>query len=189
MGEVVLETARLLLRQIREDDLDTHMALFNTPRVMEHLGGVQPREVIANKHRKSREGFVRDGFGFMMAIERASGELVGHCGIKRVDHPHAPNPDMHEIGWLVREDRWRRGYAYEAMRAVVDWGIGEIGAPQLVALTSQANTGSWKLMEKLGMERREDWDFSDPAMPAGGNPIIQYALTAKRWAELKETKP
>lgn len=189
MGEIVLETARLVLRQISEGDLDLQMALLNTPRVMEHLGGVQPREAIANKHRNSREGFAREGFGFMMAIERSSGELVGHCGIKRVDHPHAPNPGMHEIGWLVREDRWRRGYAYEAMRAVVDWGMGEIGAAQLVALTSKANTGSWKLMEKLGMERREDWDFNDPSLTASGNPIIQYALTAGRWAELKEATP
>ena len=178
MTAIVLTTSRLVLRQIAEDDLDPHMALLNTPAVMRHLGGVQPREVIAAKHQAARDGFAAEGFGFMIMEERASGELVGHCGLRRVAYPLAPNPQDHEIGWLVREDRWRLGYAHEAMRAVVDWGFGVIGAPLLVALTCEANVGSWRLMEKLGMERRADLDFRDPAEP---DPIIQYAITRKQW--------
>jgi RimJ/RimL family protein N-acetyltransferase len=178
MAEVVLQTARLVLRQIAPDDLDDHMRLLNTPAVMEHLGGVQPRAVIAAKHQAARYSFAAEGFGFMLMIERASGEIVGHCGLRRVAHPLAPNPQDHEIGWIVREDRWRLGYAHEAMRAVVDWGFGVIGAPHLVALTCEANVGSWRLMEKLGMERRKDLDFRDPADP---EPIIQYAITREAW--------
>ena len=178
MGEAVLATPRLVLRQIGAEDLDAHMALLNTPAVMRWLGGVQPREVIAAKHQAAREGFAAEGFGFMMMEERASGEVVGHCGLRRVAHPLAPNPTDHEIGWLVREDRWRLGYAHEAMRAVVDWGFGVIGAPHIVALTCAPNVGSWRLMEKLGMERRVDLDFSDPADP---EPIIQYAITSAQW--------
>jgi RimJ/RimL family protein N-acetyltransferase len=174
----VLTTPRLVLRRIREDDLEPHMALLNTPAVMQHLGGVQPRDVIAAKHAASRASFAAEGFGFMLAEERATGEIVAHCGLRRVAHPRAPNPCDHEIGWLVREDRWRRGYAEEAMRAVVDWGFAVHGAPQLVALTCAANVGSWRLMEKLGMERREDLDFTAPADP---EPIIQYAITRKQW--------
>ena len=178
MTQVVLTTERLVLRQITEDDLDPHMALLNTPAVMHYLGGVQPREVIAAKHAAAGAGFAAEGFGFMMMEERATGEIVGHCGLRRVAHPLAPNPTDHEIGWLVREDRWRQGYAHEAMRAVVDWGFAVIGAAQIVALTCDANVGSWRLMEKLGMTRREDLDFVDPADP---EPIIQYAITKARW--------
>lgn len=185
MTAAVLTTARLVLRQIREDDLDPHMALLNTPAVMEHLGGVQPRAVIAAKHAASRASFAAEGFGFMIMEERATCELVGHCGLRRVAHPLAPNPEDHEIGWLVREDRWRRGYAHEAMRAVVDWAFTDIGAPRLVALTCEANVGSWRLMEKLGMVRRAELDFVDPAMPPACNPTIQYALTAARWEALR----
>jgi len=81
----------------------------------------------------------------------------------------------------VREDRWRRGYAEEAMRAVLDWAFTRIAAPHVVALTSHANGGSWKLMQKLGMVRREDLDFADPAFPAEDNPTIQYSLTQEQW--------
>lgn len=181
MTAPVLTTGRLILRRIGEDDLDPHMALLNTPAVMRHLGGVQPRAVIAAKHQASRAGFAAEGFGFMMMEERATGEIVGHCGLRRVAHPLAPNPQDHEIGWLVREDRWRMGYAHEAMRAVVDWGFAVHGAPHIVALTCEANVGSWRLMEKLGMTRRADLDFRDPAMPPGDDTTIQYALTRAQW--------
>lgn len=178
MADTVLVTERLELRRIREDDLDPHMELLNTPAVMRWLGGVQPRAVIAAKHQAARDGFAAEGFGFMMIEERSSGEVVGHCGLRRVAHPLASNPTDHEIGWLVREDRWRMGYAYEAMRAVIDWGFGVIGAPHIVALTCAPNVGSWRLMEKLGMTRRADLDFVDPADP---EPIIQYAITRAQW--------
>jgi RimJ/RimL family protein N-acetyltransferase len=182
MGETVLVTPRLALRHIRADDLEEHLALLNTPAVMEHLGGVQPREVIAAKHDAARASFAAHGFGFMMMEERASGELVGHCGLRHVAHPRARNPEDHEIGWLVRQDRWRQGYAEEAMRAVIGWGFAVHSAPLLVALTCEANVGSWRLMEKLGMERRAELDFADPADPA---PIIQYAITCDQWEALQ----
>ncbi len=182
MTAIILQTERLTLRMIEERDLDPHMTLLNTPAVMQHLGGVQPREVIAAKHAAARASFAAEGYGFMIMEERATGEVVGHCGLRRVAHPLAPNPTDHEIGWLVREDRWRMGYAFEAMRAVRDWGFATHGAPHIVALTCQPNIGSWRLMEKLGMERRADLDFTDPADP---EPIIQYAITCAQWEALQ----
>ena len=182
MTATVLATERLILRRIGADDLDAHMVLLNTPAVMRWLGGVQPRDVIAAKHQAARESFAREGFGFMILEERATGEFVGHCGMRRLHHPLAPNPGDHEIGWLVREDRWRMGYAFEAMRAVRDWGFAEHGAPHIVALTCQPNVGSWRLMEKLGMTRRADLDFTDPADP---EKIIQYAITREQWEALQ----
>ncbi len=178
MIDPVLTTERLILRRSGEDDLEPHMTLLNTPAVMRHLGGVQPREVIAAKHAASRASFAAHGYGFMLAEERATGAIVAHCGLRHVAHPLAPNPQDHEIGWLVREDRWRMGYAHEAMRAVVDWAFAVHAAPQIVALTIASNIGSWRLMEKLGMTRREDLDFANPEAE---EPYIQYALTRAQW--------
>ena len=178
MTATVLTTERLILRQIGEGDLDPHMTLLNTPAVMRHLGGVQPREVIAGKHAASRASFAAHGYGFMIAEERDGGAMVAHCGLRRVAHPSAPNPQDFEIGWVVREDRWRQGYAFEAMRAVIDWGFGTFDAPRIVALTIASNVGSWRLMEKLGMTRHAELDFPDPD---GGEPHIQYAITRDQW--------
>lgn len=182
MAEVVVETARLMLRTIDDGDAMLQYQLLNTPAVMARLGGIKNLQEIEAKHAKTRALYDEEGFGFLMMMEKASGELVGHCGIKRVDNPLARNPGDHEIGWLVREDRWRRGYAEEAMRAVIDWAFGPVGAPHVVALTSQSNEPSWRLMEKLGMRRRADLDFDDPAFPPEDRTTILYRLDAKDWS-------
>ena len=181
MPDIVAETDRLVLRTIEPGDAARQFELLNTPAVMERLGGPKELHEIEAKHAKSMALYAREGFSFLFMIEKASGEVVGHCGMKRVDNPLAENIGDHEVGWLVREDRWRRGYAEEAMRAVLDWAFDRIGAPHVVALTSAANTGSWKLMEKLGMERREDLDFDDPAYPPEDRTTILYSLAAKQW--------
>ena len=145
-------------------------------------GSLELHEIEA-KHAKTMQLQAQEGFSFLFMIEKGSGELVGHCGIKRVDNPLASNTGDHEIGWIVREDRWRRGYAEEAVRAVIDWAFGRVDAPHVVALTSKANIASWKLMEKLGMERRAELDFSDPAFGPEDNPTIQYSLTKQQWEQ------
>lgn len=181
MADIVIETKRLILRRIDEGDAQLQFRILNTPSVMEHLGGVKELHEIEAKHAKSMAWFAQNGFGFMMLIEKSSGELVGHAGMKRVDNENAPNQGDYEVGWLIREDRWRMGYAYEAMRSVIEWAFTSIGAPHVVALTSERNVGSWRLMEKLGMHRREDLDFSDPSFAPEDNPTIQYSLTSEQW--------
>ncbi|RYY36126.1 MAG: N-acetyltransferase [Sphingomonadales bacterium] len=181
MADIVAETDRLILRTIEDGDAALQDRLLNTPTVMARLGGVKELHEIEAKHARARASWAQDGFSFLMMIEKDTGELVGHCGIKRVDNPLARNQGDHEIGWLVREDRWRRGYAEEAMRAVLAWAFERVGTPHVVALTSEANVASWKLMEKLGMRRREDLDFSDPNYPPEDNPTILYSLDAADW--------
>ena len=183
MADIIAETDRLILRTIEEGDAALQDRLLNTPNVMARLGGVKELHEIQAKHAKSMQLYAREGFSFLFMIEKATGELVGHCGIKKVDNPLASNVGDHEIGWLVREDRWRMGYAGEAMRAVLDWAFGRVGAPHVVALTSEANVASWKLMEKLGMVRRADLDFEDPNFPPEDRTTILYSITAKQWQE------
>ncbi|MGV2494614.1 GNAT family N-acetyltransferase [Pelagerythrobacter aerophilus] len=185
MADIVAETERLVLRTIEEGDAALQHRLLNTPTVMARLGGVKELHEIEAKHAKGMALYAQEGFSFLFMIEKATGEMVGHCGIKRVDNPLAKNQGDHEVGWLVREDRWRRGYAEEAMHAVLDWAFGRVGAPHVVALTSEANVGSWKLMEKLGMVRRRDLDFDDPAYPPEDRRTILYSLTAEQWQEHK----
>ncbi|WP_379548611.1 GNAT family N-acetyltransferase [Qipengyuania sp. DSG2-2] len=181
MADIVLETERLILRQFGEGDVELHARYLNSPEIMKHIGGVRELHEIEAKQAKSTAGFAREGFGFMLLIEKASGEPVGQAGMKRVDNPLAPNTGMHEIGWAIRPDRWRRGYAGEAVAAIIEWAFTRHGVPELVALTSLSNEASWRLMEKFGMARREDLDFDDPAYEPDDSPVIQYSLTQEQW--------
>jgi RimJ/RimL family protein N-acetyltransferase len=184
MPDIVLETERLVMRTIGEGDAETQFRVLNTPSVMQHLGGPLELHEIEAKHAKTMQFHAREGFSFLFGIEKASGELIGHCGLKRVDSEGAKNPNDIEIGWLVREDRWRQGFAREMVVAVLDWAFTRHAAPHVVALTSEANVPSWNLMKRIGMRRRPDLDFNDPRFPPEDNPTILYSLSREEWRSL-----
>lgn len=181
MGDLVLETARLVMRKPQEGDAVLHDLHLNTPAMMEYPGGVKEPHQLEAKLAKSEALFAREGFGFAIVIEKSTGDLVGHCGLKRVDNPLAKNLGDLEIGWLIREDRWRLGYAEEAVRAVLDDAFARDLAPFIAALTSERNEPSWRFMEKLGMTRRRDLEFDDPTYSDRDNPTIVYQIAAKDW--------
>ena len=181
MTDPVLETERLILRRIGPGDAELQFRHLNSAEVMEHIGGIKAIEDIRARLDKAMRLFDERGFSFLFMVEKASGELVGHCGIKLVDNPLAKNPGDMEVGWAVRPDRWRRGYAHEAMQAVLRWAFETHHAPHVVALTADRNEKSWRLMEKLGMARAPELDFDDPDYAPEDNPTILYRITRADW--------
>ena len=187
MAEFRLETDRLILRDWREEDWPAFFEHTNTPAVMEWLGGVLPPE----KHQWMRDrltGYTRDhGFTFWV-VERQndgqngggdlSGEFLGFCGLKRSNQKGGPIGE-YEIGWRLREDAWGKGYAREAAEASLALGFERFEAPHIIALTIHENKPSWVLMQRLGMERREDLDFKSDEF--GAEEIIAYSITKAQW--------
>jgi RimJ/RimL family protein N-acetyltransferase len=174
-----IETARLVLRDWRIEDTEPFLRL-NTPDVMRWLGGVKKREVM--------EWVVRDrfmawqesrGFTFWAVERKEDAELLGFCGLKIADDSGSPVEGEFEIGWRLRQDAWGRGYAKEAAIASLDHAFGPLGAERVVALTVEGNSASWGLMERLGMTRRPDLDYSGPDWAEGA--VIVYLIRREEW--------
>lgn len=72
------------------------------------------------------------------------------------------------------------GYAREAAAACLGWAFSEIEAPRVVSITVPANARSWGLMERLGMIRRPDLDFSHPTLPEGDPLRAHVTYVAER---------
>jgi RimJ/RimL family protein N-acetyltransferase len=178
MTEIILETARLILRTEKDGDQAVWAQHMNTPAVMDHLCGPKDPHKLEANFAKVAAAHARDGYGFMYMQHKESGVLIGNCGLKNVDNPLAPPPmqGQMEIGWSLRQDYWRQGYAFEAANAVLELAFGKFRAPRVFALTSDRNVASWRMMEKLNMQRRADLDFADPDYPPQDNPTIIYAL-------------
>jgi RimJ/RimL family protein N-acetyltransferase len=177
----VIETARLLLREWREGDVQLMNEHCNTPAVMRWLGDVQdPAQVealVARQYALQAD----HGHCFWVVERREDGAFLGMCGLKKVDAPGGPMPGGMEIGWRFREDSWGRGYAKEAATAALDFAFGRLAARRVVAFTVEGNSASWGLMERLGMVRRPDLDFDDPRYPPDLNPTIVYVIEAAQW--------
>ena len=181
MTDVVAETERLRLRLWGEGDGDRFYSIMNTPAVMRHLGGVQDRATWGAALGRIN-GFQRDfGHTFWLVERKDDGELLGFCGLKRVNSPGTDLTGQFEVGWRLRESAWGKGYAKEAAIASLDLAFGRYGAPDVVALTVPRNEGSQGLMKRLGMTRREDLDFVDPRFGPEMNPAVVYRIEAADW--------
>lgn len=77
------------------------------------------------------------------------GEHIGACGLYVADEDRTTA----EAGWIFNKKYWGRGYASEAAAAVISYGVNELGFRKYIATCDSGNTGSWRVMEKLGMQR------------------------------------
>ncbi|TXC67813.1 GNAT family N-acetyltransferase [Sphingorhabdus soli] len=191
MAEFRHETDRLILRDWRDGDADRFYALLNTPAVMRWLGGVQDRSVFDAAVARI-EGYRRDYGHSFWIVERKddgghlAGEMLGFCGLKRSNVEGEKVFGMVEVGWRLREDAWGHGYAKEGALASLDLAFTRFAAQEVIALTVAGNTPSWGLMERLGMTRRADLDFTDPRYGAELNPTIVYAIDRETWAAQRQ---
>ena len=176
MPEIILETDRLVLRTIAEGDYSVWIKYMNVPEVREYLGGVEEPHEIEAAFARMEASQATQGFSFWFAALKSCGTLIGSCGLKRLDAETAPESIKGEIeiGWILRPDYWGKGYASEAASASLDYAFHYLDAPRVIALTSESNIASWKMMEKIGMRRRPEYEFYDPAFPPRDNPTIVY---------------
>lgn len=185
MAEVVAETERLRLRTWRRADRQLFLDHLNSEAVMRWLGGVQDDAGYTAAFDRL-DSYQRDyGHTFWIVERKSDGEVLGFCGLKRVNAEAALNPGDFEIGWRLREDAWGQGFAKEAAIASLDLAFGRFAAPHVVALTVPGNQPSWGLMERLGMQRRSDLDFLDPRFGPELNPAIVYSIDAAGWTSAR----
>jgi RimJ/RimL family protein N-acetyltransferase len=97
------------------------------------------------------------GIQYWPIFALATGEHVGCCGIR----PYDPPARIHEFGVHIRSACWRRGYAHEASRAVIDHAFDHLAARGLFAGHHPGNDASRRLLEKLGFRHTHD-EFYPP---------------------------
>jgi RimJ/RimL family protein N-acetyltransferase len=145
-----IETARLILREFREDDWPAVLAYQSDPRYLRFYGweSRSPDEVKAFVAMFIRMQAETPRTKFQLAIEtKADGRLIGNCGVRK-SSPDAPVADM---GYELSPDEWGRGYATEAATAIREFGFATLGIHRLWATCVPENTASARVLAKIGM--------------------------------------
>lgn len=107
-------------------------------------------------------------------VERASGQVVGWIGIGRPSPRHQHFGDL-DFGYALGQAYWGRGYMTEALRALLGFAFGELGASTISGICETCNVGSYRVMEKAGMIRCER--FSED-----GKAMYLYIAARDQWA-------
>jgi RimJ/RimL family protein N-acetyltransferase len=159
---VIVETPRLRIRELTVDDAEFIFGLVNEPSFLENIGdkGVRNLEdarkfILEGPWASHRE----QGYGQFLVELKESGDPVGVCGLL-----YREALEVSDIGCAFKPRYWRRGYAFEAACAVMEYGRSTLGIDKIVGLTSEKNIASIKALEKLGMsfERLVKMSEDDP---------------------------
>ena len=174
----VLESERLTLRPIHEDDLPDLYAVFADPDVMRYWSMPPMRDMDeARAYLAGIERNFAERTGFKWAITRRGGDrLIGTTSLFRLDGPH----NTGEIGYALGSAHWGNGYAAEAVHRTCQFGFEQLGLHRIEADIDPRNAGSARTLERLGFQKeghlRERWivdgEISDTAW---------YGLLSREW--------
>jgi [ribosomal protein S5]-alanine N-acetyltransferase len=144
-----LETKRLRIRQFEpERDARPLHELWGDPEAMRFISGGASTSVEETRERLARASErTSAGWGFWALAKRQSGQLVGGVGL----FPLAWKGPEIELAYHIVPSSWNRGYASEAVRALLDAAWRETELDQIVAVVLPENAASTRVLEKVGL--------------------------------------
>ncbi len=145
-------TARMEAARIGDADFDDLFRLNQDPAVAKTMAGTRSELETREFIRRSIEERERRGLGFWAFRDRADLRFIGRAGLHQVEIEGAREI---EIAYAVMPEFWRRGFATEIARAILDVATG-LGIRGLVAFTLPTNLGSRGVMEKVGFRYERD---------------------------------
>ncbi|HEY1811956.1 MAG TPA: GNAT family N-acetyltransferase [Kofleriaceae bacterium] len=148
-----LETQRLVLRGYTAPDLTECAALWADPNVVRYIGGQPSTEEQAWARLLRYVGhWELMGFGFWAVFDRAGGEFLGEIGAADFRRDVTPPIGNLETGWVLRRSAHGKGYATEALRAVLAWLDATFPGKPTVCVIEPANAPSLRVAAKCGYE-------------------------------------
>lgn len=153
--KMILETERLFLREMTMGDFDALYAVLSDPEIMQHYPYSFDEERVRSWIERNMKRYTDDGFGLWAVCLKDTGEMIGDCGLtlQNIDGQMLP-----EIGYHIRKDQQRKGYAKEAAAAVRDWAFGNTEYPALYSYCKYTNVGSFKTAESIGMHFEKEYE-------------------------------
>lgn len=147
----ILETERLLLREISKDDADGIFSCFSSENVTRYYGqetleSIEQAQAFVDFFAKSYKE--KRGIRWGIEIKGKQG-IIGTIGFNAwsIKHKRA------DIGYEIHPDHWRKGYTLEAVSKVIQYGFDEFGLTRIGAVVFMDNDASNKLLKKVGFQK------------------------------------
>lgn len=147
-----LTTSRLLLRGHGPQDFDDCAAMWAEPEVVRYVTGrALPREEVWTRFLRTVGHWSVRGYGYWVVRDRATGRYVGEVGMADLQRELEPSyRGEPEAGWMLAPWAHGRGYATEAVQAVLAWADASLEAPRVVCIIDPANAPSLRVAARCG---------------------------------------
>ncbi len=184
-----LETDRLLLRPLVENDWDMALETFMDPEVMKFVADVSSEEALAEEMKTAIRRGAGGRIGVWCVFQRETGEKLGTAILlplpieeddtdwSLVQEDRYPDADI-EVGYILKRSAWGNGYATEACRRLVQFAFEETELDEIVAVTDPRNAASQEVLRKCGLR-------DEGLRRAYADECPAFRISRQQWLELQ----
>lgn len=151
---MILDTERLFLREMKQNDFQDLAEILQNPRVMyayEH--DFSDNDVQAWLDRQI-ERYKKYGFGLWAVVLKDTNEMIGQAGLTMQPYK---NMEVLEIGYLLKEKFWHYGYAREAAMGCKKYAFENLNRAKVYSIIKSDNLASMKIAESIGMIKEDEF--------------------------------
>jgi RimJ/RimL family protein N-acetyltransferase len=148
--EIIIETKRLWIRKIEQEDLDSLLEIYNNFQNMKFIPNSDckwTKEKLQAKYGKVNNGY-KNGFGIFSVQIKNKNIIIGEAGLFN----SFQNLNHLELGYILDNKYWRKGYGREICNSLIDFGFKRLKIEKLTARIFKQNIASIKLSESCGMK-------------------------------------
>ncbi|MCT3958032.1 GNAT family N-acetyltransferase [Elizabethkingia anophelis] len=142
------------MRPFEERDAEGLFLLDSNPEVMKYVGGVVSTKIEQSQQMIEfiQKQYKENGVGRLAVIEKSTNTLIGWSGLKYLTSEINGMKNVYELGYRFLPEYWGKGYATETARAALNYAFNEIKTDVVYAMAVTENTGSNRVLQKLGFE-------------------------------------
>ena len=148
MAKVILETTRLILREMTQSDMPDLSAILQDEQAMYAYEGAFSDEETQEWLNRNLKRYQEDGIGLWAVILKDNGVMIGQAGFTMQDVEGERIP---EVGYLFSRSYWRNGYATEAAVACKEHGFAVLGYSEIFTIVRDTNIPSLNVAIRNGM--------------------------------------
>ena len=181
--KVVIETERLILRELEytddqdlfemDSDPEVHLYIENNP--------VKSIDEIRKVIEMLKIQYKENGIARWAVVDKLTNECVGWSGLKYFNQPLNNHNNFYELGYRFKKEHWGKGFATESSSAILDFGFRNFNVEKIFAITDPKNENSKKVLNKLGFEFQETFDYE-------GDPTDWFELKKVTWENKKQIR-
>lgn len=149
MNKLFIETKRLIIVPPSMDYLNENYALESDPDVMRYLSGSLQKEATLERLHKLISHYNKHGFSSGFVFEKETGNFIGRAGLIYLGLDDT-QPEI-EIGYVLNKNSWKKGYATELAKEILNWGFKNLTRSRLLGSIHPENEASRHVLEKSGM--------------------------------------
>jgi RimJ/RimL family protein N-acetyltransferase len=156
---LILETDRLILRELKSSDAEAFFAMDHNPKVHQYLWNkpVQKIEETIEVITFVRQQYVDNGIGRFAIILKQTNEFIGWAGLKYNTEEVNHKINFYDIGYRLDEKFWGKGYASEASFAWLKYAFETMNIKTIEAAAHAENVASNRILQKMGMQMTEQY--------------------------------